>query len=121
MRISEWADIVNFSILGGDGIAEALNQTVTAPDFPLPDQRAFLVLAEMTCRGSMATEAYTERCVQVARRYSHLVIGFVATRAVSEGEGGEDFIVFATAINMANRGDSLGQQHRTPRVAVRPV
>ncbi|KAK0640744.1 orotidine 5-phosphate decarboxylase pyrG-penicillium chrysogenum [Cercophora newfieldiana] len=119
LRISEWADIVNFSILGGDGIAEALNQTVTAPEFPFPNQRAFLVLAEMTSEGSLATGSYTKSCVEVARKYPRSVIGFVATRALGEGTvGGEDFVVFATAINMESKGDDLGQQHRTPQVAV---
>ncbi|KAK3363851.1 Orotidine 5'-phosphate decarboxylase [Lasiosphaeria hispida] len=122
LRISEWVDIVNFSILGGDGIAEALDQTVTAPDFPFPEQRALLVLVEMTSNGSLATGSYTEACVEVAMRHPRSVIGFVATRALSgEAIGGEDFVVFAKAINMASKGDSLGQQHRTPREAVERV
>ena len=29
-RLSKWAEIVNLSILGGNGIVEALDQTVTA-------------------------------------------------------------------------------------------
>lgn len=52
LRLSEWADIVNLSILGGDGIFEALDQTVTAADFPYKGERAFLLLAEMTTKGS---------------------------------------------------------------------
>lgn len=35
------------SILGGNGIVEALSQVVSAEDFPYPDERAFILLAEM--------------------------------------------------------------------------
>ncbi|KAL8365269.1 hypothetical protein RB595_004192 [Gaeumannomyces hyphopodioides] len=122
LRISEWADLVNLSILGGDGIVAALSQVVDAPDFPYPGERAFLILAEMTSEGSLATGAYTERCVDLARRHPGSMIGFVATRSLSGGGGSaredEDFVVFTTGINMASKGDSLGQQYQTPAAAV---
>ncbi|KAL8363238.1 hypothetical protein RB601_009149 [Gaeumannomyces tritici] len=122
LRISEWADLVNLSILGGDGIVEALSQTISAPDFPYPEQRAFLILAEMTSKGSLATGAYTKRCVDLAREHPDSMLGFVATRSLSEEGGGcragEDFLVFTTGVNMESKGDKLGQQYQTPAGAV---
>ena len=38
LRISDFAHIVNVSILGGEGIVEALSQVVAKPDFPYRDQ-----------------------------------------------------------------------------------
>lgn len=123
LRISEWAHIVNLSILGGDGIVHALTQTITDPDFPYRDERGFLLLAEMTSKGSLATGTYTEECMRVARENSESLIGFVATRALvagnDEAHPGEDFIVFTTGINIASKGDKLGQQYQTPADAVR--
>ncbi|KAK3387866.1 Orotidine 5'-phosphate decarboxylase [Podospora didyma] len=45
LRISEWPDVVSLGVQSGDRIVEAepLDQTVTSPDFPFPDQRAFLL------------------------------------------------------------------------------
>ncbi|KAL0262802.1 orotidine 5'-phosphate decarboxylase [Diplodia seriata] len=121
--LSEWADIVNLSILGGDGIVETLTQTVNAPDFPYPDQRAFLILAEMTSKGSLATGSYTEKCIELARGNPDAMIGFVATRSLSgvstKASGStEDFLVFTTGVNLASKGDKLGQQYQTPADAV---
>ncbi|KAF5018783.1 hypothetical protein F66182_9233 [Fusarium sp. NRRL 66182] len=128
LRISEWADIVNLSILGGDGIVHALTQTIKDPRFPYRDERAFLVLAEMTSKGSLATGTYTDNCVQVARENPESLIGFVATRALvaaddddDDDDGthpGQDFVIFTTGINMASKGDKLGQQYQTPAGAV---
>ena len=119
LRLSEWADLVNLSILGGDGIVDALDQVVVRKDFPHRDGRAFLLLAEMTTRGSQATGAYTDRCVALAPNYPRSVIGFVATRALTPAAtGADDFIAFSTGINMDAHGDNLGQQYQTPQSAV---
>ncbi|KAK8116464.1 orotidine 5'-phosphate decarboxylase PyrG [Apiospora kogelbergensis] len=99
LRLSEWADLVNLSILGGDGIVDALDQ--------------------MTTRGSQATGAYTDRCVALAPNYPRSVIGFVATRALTPAAtGADDFIVFSTGINMDAHGDNLGQQYQMPQSAI---
>ncbi|KAK4140967.1 Orotidine 5'-phosphate decarboxylase domain-containing protein [Dichotomopilus funicola] len=120
LRLSEWADIVNLSVLGGDGIVEALDQIVTAPSFPFPEQRAFLILAEMTSKGSLATGSYTQKCIDIARKCPRSMIGFVATRALGEAQPdeNEDFLVFTTGVNLASQGDKLDQQYQTPASAV---
>ncbi|KAK8030230.1 orotidine 5'-phosphate carboxylase [Apiospora rasikravindrae] len=119
LRLSEWADLVNLSILSGDGIVEALGQTINAPDFPYKGERALLLLAEMTTKGSRAVGPYTEQCVELAPAYPNSVIGFVATRALTPpATGAGDFIVFSTGINMSAQGDALGQQYQTPQSAI---
>ncbi|KAK6858873.1 orotidine 5'-phosphate decarboxylase [Apiospora arundinis] len=111
LRLSEWADIVNLSILGGDGIVEALDQTVTAADFPYK--------GSMTTKGSRAVGPYTEQCVELAPAYPNSVIGFVSTRALTPpATGAGDFVVFSTGINMSAQGDGLGQQYQTPQAAI---
>lgn len=52
LRISEWAHIVNASILAGEGIVEAIAQTAASEDFPYKGDRGLLVLAEMTTKWS---------------------------------------------------------------------
>ncbi|KAJ8133262.1 hypothetical protein O1611_g366 [Lasiodiplodia mahajangana] len=124
LRISEWAHIVNLSILSGDGIVDALTQTIDNPGFPYHDERGFLILAEMTSKGSLATGSYTQKCIEMARKSPQSMIGFVATQALSNISTGdvppdEDFVVFTTGINMKSEGDKLGQQYQTPAEAVR--
>lgn len=129
LRISEWADIVNVSVLGGDGVIEALEQVIADSAFPYRNKRALLLLAEMTTAGSLATGEYTQRCVEIAREKSTggAVMGFVATRSLGAasldlktlGPPEEDFIVFTTGINSSQSGNVLGQQYQTPEAAVR--
>ena len=121
LHISEWAHLVNASVLAGDGIIEALAQTASSPKFKYPKERALLILAEMTTKGSLATGIYTQTSIESARKHRDFVIGFVATRALSELEPSrddDDFVVFTTGVNRATEGDSLGQQYQTPQSAV---
>lgn len=125
LRISEWAHIVNASILPGDGIVEALTQTATSSDtFEHGRERGLLLLAEMTSKGSLATGAYTSASIESARKHKSFVIGFVASRALTMIEtptratDSEDFVVFTTGVNRATKGDPLGQQYQTPEAAI---
>ncbi|KAL9608167.1 MAG: hypothetical protein Q9167_006987 [Letrouitia subvulpina] len=124
LRISEWADVVNASLLAGDGIVEALAKTGTAPNFEFKDKRGLLLLAEMTTKGSLATGSYTQSCIESARKHQDFVIGFVATRALSNFQSSntanddEDFVIFTTGVNLATKGDPLGQQYQTPEAAI---
>ena len=125
LRISEWAHIINCSILPGEGIVEALSKTAEAENFPHGDERGLLILAEMTSKGSLATGEYTRASVAYARRYKRFVLGFVATQSLGGSadpdtteEEEEDFIVFTTGINLSTKGDKLGQQYQTPESAV---
>jgi len=125
LRISEWAHIVNCSILPGEGIVEALAQTASAPDFPYGPDRGLLILAEMTSKGSLATGEYTSRSVDYARKYRDFVVGFVSTRALTDVRSensspaeDEDFVVFTTGVNLSSKGDKLGQQYQTPQSAI---
>lgn len=124
LRISEWAHIVNASVLAGEGIVEALAQTVQGKDFPYPSNRALLILAEMTTEGSLATGAYTKSSIEIARKHKDFVIGFVATQSLTSIETDstatqdEDFVVFTTGVSRSSKGDKLGQQYQTPTSAI---
>jgi orotidine-5'-phosphate decarboxylase len=129
LQISDWAHIVNCSVLAGSGIVDALAKTAAEPEFQAKyggnqEGRALLILAEMTSKGSLATGEYTKLSVDLARKYPDFVLGFVATRSLGEVEGetvkdeNEDFVVFTTGVNLASKGDALGQQYQTPQSAI---
>lgn len=125
LRISEWAHIVNCAVLAGSGIVDALAQISSSSVFPYPaGERGLLILAEMTSKGSLATGEYTKLSVEMARRHAGFVMGFVATRSLgdieteTERKPDEDFVLFTTGVNLASKGDQLGQQYQTPESAV---
>lgn len=119
LRIHEWAHIINATMLPGEGIIQALDQTICDGGIR---ERGILILAEMTSKGSLAVGEYTQVSVQIARKYPQSVFGFVSTRELSEfspdATQGEDFVVFTTGVNMASKGDALGQQYQTPETAM---
>jgi orotidine-5'-phosphate decarboxylase len=125
LRISEWAHIVNASVLAGSGIVEAMVQTATAETFPYKGERALIFLAELTTEGSLAIGSYTKSSVEIAKKIKGLVIGFVATRSLASVETDipptedEDFLIFTTGINRLAKGDKLGQIYQTPEVAIK--
>lgn len=124
LQISEFAHIVNISLLSGEDVVTALSQVVRDPKFPYPGERAFLLLAEMTTKGSLATGVYTQKCIEAARANPDTVVGFVATTiaetiAKTQTETTpEDFLIFTTGINQASKGDALGQQYKSPASAI---
>ncbi|KAM5386700.1 hypothetical protein ACJZ2D_000663 [Fusarium nematophilum] len=93
---------------------------MTSDSFPYRQERALLLLAEMTTSGSLATGAYTDRCVQVARKHADVVIGLVAIRCLgTESVDDNDLTIFTTGVNRGQKGDDLGQQYQSPEAAVK--
>lgn len=101
-----------------------LSPVLAAPDFPYPKERAFIILADMTSKGSLATGYYTQKSVELARSHNASFIGFIAMKSLANVEAAvptfpdEDFIIFTTGTNQATKGDKLGQHYTTPTQAV---
>lgn len=119
LRIHDWAHIVNLSVLAGPGIVQALEETIKNGAI---QERGLLILAEMTSKGSLATGSYTKASIDIARQYPQTVMGWVATRELSQFADSkiedEDFVVFTTGVNISSKGDALGQQYQTPTSAM---
>jgi orotidine-5'-phosphate decarboxylase len=124
LRILDWAHVVNASILAGEGIIQALAEVGVSEDFVYKGDRAVIILADMTSRGTLATGKYTSMSVDLARKYKDFVIGFVATHSLSTTPAesspapDEDFVIFTTGVNRSSKGDALGQTYQTPTSAV---
>jgi orotidine-5'-phosphate decarboxylase len=121
LRIYDWAHIINASVLAGQGIIDALAQTIQKGDV---SDRGILILAEMTSKGSLAVGDYTRASVEIAKKHKEHVFGFVATRELSsvvvedDVAPEEDFVVFTTGISISSQGDALGQQYQSPTSAM---
>lgn len=119
LKIHDWAHIVNCTVLPGPGIVQALEQTIQSSGIA---DRGVLILAEMTSKGSLATGSYTKASIDIARQYPKTIIGWVATKELSQlaecQVDNEDFAVFTTGVNISSKGDALGQQYQTPESAM---
>ncbi|KAI9006030.1 orotidine-5'-phosphate decarboxylase [Gaertneriomyces semiglobifer] len=110
-HIASWSDITNAHPLPGEGIIKGLKEV------GLPLQRGLLLLAEMSSAGSLATGAYSVEAVHMAARNRDFVIGFIGQRRMPVEEE-HDFLYLTPGVSMAEPGDSLGQQYRTPEQVI---
>jgi orotidine-5'-phosphate decarboxylase len=118
-KIASWAHITNAHPVPGPSIITGL------ASIGLPLGRGLLLLAEMSTAGSLATGAYTNAAVRMARSRRDFVIGFIAqsrmdgVAASSDDDvADEDFLILAPGVGLDVRGDGIGQQYRTPREVV---
>jgi len=87
-------------------------------------------MAEMSSKGTLARAEYTYESLRMTRasRKSEgdFVIGFIAMRRFDEDpiatreqeNADEDFLILTPGVAMDTKGDSLGQQYRTPRQVI---
>ncbi|OSD04172.1 Orotidine 5'-phosphate decarboxylase [Trametes coccinea BRFM310] len=118
-KIASWSHITNAHPVPGPSVITGLSSV------GLPLGRGLLLLAEMSTKGSLATGSYTEEAVRMARANRDFVVGFIAQRrmdglGLAEGssEANEDFLVLTPGVGLDAKGDSMGQQYRTPREVV---
>lgn len=120
-KIASWAHITNAHTVPGPSIITGLSSV------GLPLGRGLLLLAEMSTKGSLATGSYTVDAVRMARAHSDFVIGFIAQRrmehvGILEGESmdeEEDFLVLTPGVGLDVKGDTMGQQYRSPEEVVK--
>lgn len=113
-KIASWSHITNAHPVPGPSIITGLKSV------GLPLGRGLLLLAEMSTKGSLATGSYTREAVRMAQAHTDFVIGFIAQRRM-EGLGAtadEDFLVLTPGVGLDSRGDSMGQQYRTPEEVI---
>jgi uridine monophosphate synthetase len=104
-RISEWSHITNAHALPGSGIIEGLQQVGQ------PKGNGLLLIAQLSSQGSLIDEHYTKKSVDLALRYPNFVIGFICQHKVSDHP---TLIHMTPGVQLANKGDALGQQYNTP-------
>ena len=108
-HIADWAHITNAHPVPGEGIISGLKEV------GLPLGRGLLLLAEMSSKGTLAAGEYSEVTLEMARRHSDFVIGFISQcRTQLEPRAGDDFMYMTPGVKLQAGGDALGQQYRTP-------
>lgn len=108
-RIASWADITNAHILPGPGVIEALHQVGREHSSGL------LLVAEMSSRGTLAKEDYTQQAMEMAQLYPEFVMGFITQHKLTDHPG---LLHLTPGVKLQEGGDGLGQQYRTPERAI---
>ncbi|NXY83313.1 UMPS synthase, partial [Alcedo cyanopectus] len=108
-RISSWSDFVNAHVVPGSGVVQGLKEV------GLPLQRGCLLVAEMSCQGSLATGDYTQAAVQMAEDNSDFVFGFVSGSRISNKP---EFLHLTPGVQLKTGGDSLGQKYLSPEEVI---
>ncbi|GLB33911.1 putative OMP decarboxylase family protein [Lyophyllum shimeji] len=119
-KIASWSHITNAHPVPGPSVITGLSSA------GLPLGRGLLLLAEMSTKGTLTTGVYTEEAVRMARARRDFVIGFIAQHRM-EGVGlapgekadeDEDFLILTPGVGLEAKGDSMGQQYRTPKEVI---
>jgi len=108
-KIASWADMVNFHLMPGPLVLEGLKQAKGQ------SMRSFIILSEMSAKGHLMTEAYSGACVKLAQENPNDIIGFICQHQQSTDPR---FIHFTPGVKLMSGEDSLGQQYRSPHVAI---
>lgn len=110
-RISSWADFINAHTLPGEGIIDGLKQAVSSSQRDI----GLLLLAEMTSSGNLITPEYQHDTIEMAKRHPDFIAGWITNHRLTDNP---DHIHFTTGIKIGDLSDSLGQQYKTPQLAM---
>lgn len=108
-QIAKWAAITNAHPIPGPGIIQGLKEV------GLPLGNGLLLLAQMSSQGSLATDAYIARTIEMALEHRDFVIGFITQKKLTP----EPYLINLTpGVQIESQQDALGQQYITPEKAI---
>ncbi len=108
-HIADWAHITNAHTVPGPGIVEGLKE------IGLHKGRGLLLLAEMSSKGTLAKDTYTQESIEIGKQHKNFVIGFITTKKLLDDPG---FINVTPGVRLTPGEDALGQQYLTPHDAI---
>ena len=110
-RINDWAELTNAHVVPGQGVVDGLHSCVGSHD------RACLLIAQMSSAGALTDEKYAKAAVEMAKKKSDFVIGFISTYAVCTDD--DRFLHFTPGVSIQSNGDGLGQQYTSPEEVIK--
>jgi len=109
-HIKDWAELTNAHSVPGNGVIKGLREAAQG----LP--RAALLIAQMSCKGSLTNESYVKSSLEIAVEFNDFVIGFICTSKLTDDP---KFIHMTPGVNLSISGDSLGQQYLSPEEVIK--
>ncbi|GMT10034.1 hypothetical protein PFISCL1PPCAC_1331, partial [Pristionchus fissidentatus] len=110
---ASWADIVTVYALPGEkSIHSAFAPIIADPSTRL---KGILLIAQLSCEGSLCDDNYTKGTVSVAENNQDIVCGFIAQEKVSDAAG---LIHWTPGVSLDETTDGKGQQWRSVERAI---
>lgn len=107
-KIAQWADLVTVHAICGDDSVKALQQDHKEP-------RGALLIAQLSSKGNLINDEYTQKVAEIAARNRKFVAGFIAQSGFKDPA----FVVCTPGVNLEQTGDNLGQQYNSPSYVVK--
>ena len=116
-KISSWADYITVHLVAGEGTLTGLFKDFT-------NGSAF-ILGGMSSKNNLIDENYTNKAIEIAKKHSHLVSGFIGhgkdekdLKAYKE-KLPKDMLLLVPGVKLQRGSDSMGQQYITVEEAIR--
>ncbi len=116
-RISDWAEFVTVHMIAGESILDGL--------FGNTEGRSSFLLARMSAKDNLITEAYTRKVIEIGKSNEGVVSGFIG-----HGTNEEDirlfrnkiplnYLLLMPGVKLESKSDAIGQTYITPDMAIR--
>ena len=112
-RINQWADLVTCHVISGPDTVTALKNSVKESN--ISDPRGCLLIAELSSQQQLLGKTCIEAAFNVADKNPDFVVGFVCQNRITDDPR---LLHFTPGVSMISKGDSLGQQYRSPLEAI---
>jgi orotidine-5'-phosphate decarboxylase len=112
-RINEWADLVTSHVVPGPDVVSGLKTTIKGI---VEEPRGCLLIGELSSKGQLLGKSSAEAAFNSANENADFVVGFISQNRITNDPR---FLHFTPGVSSSWKGDSLGQQYRTPTEAIR--
>lgn len=107
-KIADWADITNCHVVSGGASVSALKKE------GLAKERGLLLLAQMSTADANTSASTVSSSLEIASQNTDFVFGFICQQRLIPLAENSDYIYCAPGVNLADKGDTLGQKYNTP-------
>ncbi len=107
-KISDWADLITVHSIAGEGFLDAIRSINNKP--------ACFLIAQMSSNGSLISQEYTKRTVEIAEKYPDCAVGFITQNKISENPS---MIHITPGVQFNDKSDNFGQKYITPEQAIK--
>ena len=105
-KIASWADIITIHGITAEGMLSLLDKQPNSPKV--------LIVSQMSSQDNLISEDYTKKCYKIAKKYPHLVIGFISQKKFVDDDS---FLFLTPGVKTTNQKE-LDQNYRTPQQAI---
>ena len=112
-NIRDWCHLTTFHGIVGEGIIEQFSKIKN-------QDQAGLIVAQMSNRNNLIDRSYTDKCIDIAKKYSKSILGFVSQEKLTKDEKSsyQMFLYFTPGVNLHSNKDDKDQQYISPQQAI---